>query len=176
VGKIRTIKPEFFTNELLFDAEKKTGLPVRLFFAGLLTQTDEAGRFEWRPRTLKAAILPFDDVDAEPMLMALRDIGTVEHYTIHGREYGWICSLSRHQLWNHRERASDIPPAPSDPFPTRESRETAHKENRFPKGKERDSARVDTDSRVNEYEGTREPRVQQGRERKGRERNGTGRE
>ncbi len=58
MARIRTIKPEFFLHDELFELEKETGLPVRLAFIGLWTQCDREGRFKWRPLRLKAAILP----------------------------------------------------------------------------------------------------------------------
>jgi hypothetical protein len=45
MGRIRTIKPEFFSHEALFDGERETGLPLRLAFIGLLCQCDREGRF-----------------------------------------------------------------------------------------------------------------------------------
>lgn len=35
MARIRTIKPEFFLHDELFELEKETGLPVRLTFIGL---------------------------------------------------------------------------------------------------------------------------------------------
>ena len=71
-GRIRTVKPELFLHEGLFDAEAATGLPLRLCFIGLFTQADREGRFRWQPRRLKAQILPYaEDVDFDRVLVAL---------------------------------------------------------------------------------------------------------
>lgn len=110
MARIRTIKPEFFTHEVLFDAEKDTGLPLRVAFAGLWTQADRQGRFEWRPRPLKAAILPYDDLDFSRVLDALATRGFIQKYSIEGGVYGCIPSWKDHQSINNRERDSDIPP------------------------------------------------------------------
>ena len=48
--RIRTVKPEFFTHEGLFDAEKATKLPLRVAFVGLWCAADREGRFRWEPR------------------------------------------------------------------------------------------------------------------------------
>ena len=57
MARIRTIKPEFFRHEALFEAEHRAGLPLRLAFAGLWTAADREGRFKWRPRQLKLDVL-----------------------------------------------------------------------------------------------------------------------
>ncbi len=127
MGRIRTIKPEFFTHEALFDAEAETGLPLRLAFAGLWTQSDRDGRFLWRPRTLKSAIMPFDEVDFGRVLDALLTRGFLVQYVSEGREIGVIPSFGRHQVINHRESASTLPAPPEntqeiDAWGTREPR------------------------------------------------------
>jgi hypothetical protein len=43
--RIRTVKPEFFKHEKLFDLEKETGLPIRLAWVGLFAISDREGRF-----------------------------------------------------------------------------------------------------------------------------------
>jgi hypothetical protein len=115
VGRIRTVKPELFLDEDLFDLETKSRLPIRLSYTGLTTQADREGRFPWKPRTLKAAILPHDELDFEEVLNVIKDSGRVEKYTVDGLEFGWIRSFRRHQVINNRERASTLPKAPSDP-------------------------------------------------------------
>lgn len=107
--RIRTIKPEFFLHEELFDLEQETGLPVRLAFIGLWCQADREGRFQWRPRTLKAGILPFDDTDFGRVLDALATRGFVVSYTCAGERYGYIPSFTKHQAVNNRESESDLP-------------------------------------------------------------------
>lgn len=114
MARIRTIKPEFFVHEELYDLEVETGLPVRLAFAGLWTQADREGRFKWRPRTLKASILPFDDVDFSRVLDALATRGFLVRYACGTREYGQISSWLKHQAVNGKERPSEIPPPPQD--------------------------------------------------------------
>lgn len=109
MARIRTIKPEFFKHERLFDLEEETGLPIRLAFIGLWTQADREGRFEWRPRQLKADILPYDDIDFSRVLDALATRGFVVRYASNDREYGFIPSWRKHQVINNKERASGHP-------------------------------------------------------------------
>lgn len=127
MARIRTIKPEFFRHEGLYDLEQDTLLPIRLAFAGLWTECDKEGRFQWRPRMLKAAIMPYDDVDFSRVLDALATRGFVVRYACpeapddRSRDFGCIPSWRLHQIPNNREKASQIPP-PSDACPTREPR------------------------------------------------------
>ena len=109
MARIRTIKPEFFKHEDMFDAEKETGLPLRLAFAGLWTVCDREGRFEWRPRAIKTDVLPYDDVDFSRVLDALATRGFVVRYRVDGKDYGFVPGFSRHQVINGRESESKIP-------------------------------------------------------------------
>jgi len=81
-ARIRTIKPDFFLDEELYDLEASSGVPIRVAFAGLWTQADREGRFEWRPRSLKSVILPFDNVDFEKVLVALDREGFIRSYEL----------------------------------------------------------------------------------------------
>lgn len=109
MSRIRTIKPDFFKHEGLFDAERETGLPLRLAFAGLWTQCDREGRFVWRPRQLKTDVLPYDDIDFSRVLDALMTRGFILKYASKGEVFGYIPSWSKHQVINNREKASDLP-------------------------------------------------------------------
>lgn len=110
--RIRTIKPEFFQDGDLFDAEVETGLPMRVAFAGLWTQCDRRGRFRWKPRELKVAILPYDSVDFSRVLDAFATRGFVLRYEVDGQAYGAVRTFERHQVVNNREAESEIPPPP----------------------------------------------------------------
>ncbi len=107
--RIRTVKPEFFQHEELFDAERETGLPLRIAYAGLWCYADREGRFKWRPRTLCLGILPYDGHDFSRVLDALAARGWVVHYASDGAEYGWLPTFLTHQVVNNRERDSVIP-------------------------------------------------------------------
>ena len=107
--RIRTIKPEFFTHEELFDAEQEEGLPLRVAFAGLWCASDREGRFKWEPRRLKTLILPYDEVDFSRVLHALTTRGFVVRYASGTRSFGYIPSFLRHQVINNRESKSELP-------------------------------------------------------------------
>lgn len=105
VGRIRTIKPEFFKHSDLFDLEQETKLPIRISYAGLWTCCDREGRFKWRPRELKIDILPYDDCEFSRVLDALATRGFIVKYG----EYGFIPAWKSHQFINNKEPQSQIP-------------------------------------------------------------------
>jgi hypothetical protein len=129
-GRIRTVKPELFKDEDLWDLGQETGFPVLQAFEGLWCYADKEGRFEWRPRQLKTDILPYWDGDFSRVLDALATRGFVVKYAVGGREYGLVRTFKKHQVINNRESESEIPPPPDGlatppiipPTPTRAPR------------------------------------------------------
>lgn len=109
MARIRTVKPELFKHEDLFDLEQQSHLPVRLAFIGLFTCCDREGRFKWRPRTLKADIFPHDELDFSRVLDALATRGFVVRYRVDGEEFGAIPTFGKHQIINNRESESYLP-------------------------------------------------------------------
>ena len=107
--RIRTIKPEFFLHEGLFEAEKETKLPLRIAFAGMWCAADREGRFKWEPRKLGIQILPYDGVDFSRVLDALATRGFIVRYACLTGDCGVIPSFLRHQVINNRERESELP-------------------------------------------------------------------
>lgn len=144
--RIRTIKPEFFTHEGLFELERETGLPIRVGFAGLWCAADKAGRFKWEPRRIGVSVLPYDGTDFSRVLDALFTRGYVVRYRVDGVEYGAIPSFAKHQFINNKEKESTLP------APTSENEERT-------KVKEGESKVMDI-SRVKDATVTREARVE----------------
>ena len=148
--RIRTIKPEFFHHEGLFEAEVQTNLPLRVAFAGLWCIADREGRFKWEPRRIGVQVLPYDGVDFSRVLDALTTRGFVLRYRVGDACFGWIPSFLKHQVINNRESESVLPdpdgnieetPAnteESDASATREPREdhACSKEGKGREGKE----------------------------------------
>lgn len=122
MGRIRTVKPEFFLNEELYDLEQETGLPIRLAYAGLWCQCDREGRFKWQPRKLKVTVLPYDDIDFSRVLHALTTRGFVEKYESNSAFFGCIPGFLQHQVINNKERASVLPEPNKNNSLTREPR------------------------------------------------------
>ncbi len=157
MSRIRTVKPELFKHEDLFNAEINSKLPLRLAFIGLLTCCDREGRFKWRPQRLKLDMLPYDNnVDIVQVLDALAKHGFIKKYEHQGEWYGYIPSWSKHQQINNREIESDIvAPAESIPLTTKISELTIETTN----GSGVADACLTEESRVIDAYSTREARV-----------------
>lgn len=113
MSRIRTIKPGFFKNAELYDAEAGTGLPLRVAYAGLWTVADREGRFKWKPREIKTDVLPYDNCDMAEVLNALASRNFIFKYKCAGEDYGYIPKFKEHQHVNPRESLSTIP-SPDD--------------------------------------------------------------
>ena len=122
MARIRTIKPEFFRHEGLYEAEQKEKLPLRLAFIGLWTAADKEGRFKWQPRALKLDCLPYEDCDFSRVLDALATRGFIQKYEHEGQFYGVIPSWKAHQVINNRETESTLPDPHESTILTREAR------------------------------------------------------
>ena len=110
MSRIRTVKPELFKHEDLFEAEISSKLPLRLAFIALFTCCDREGRFKWQPRRLKLDLLPYDEnIDIKEVLEKLAQHGFVQKYEYQGKWYGCIPSWTKHQQINNREIKSDLP-------------------------------------------------------------------
>jgi uncharacterized protein YneR len=158
MARIRTIKPQLFRHETLFNLEKETGLPIRLAWIGLFTVVDREGRFRWRPKEIKLDILPWDDeVDFDKILTALASVQLIQRYQVNGEFYGWIPTWHSHQHVNSKEAQSVIPgpdlassgecpvKAPAIPVNARGEREE-EKEGKRKGNKERERISTDADA------------------------------
>lgn len=105
MARIRSLKPGFFTNEHLAELP----FEARLCFAGLWTLADREGRLEDRPRRIKAALFPYDDVDVNDMLQGLSERGFIVRYTADGVAYLAIPTFLEHQRPKTDETLSVIP-------------------------------------------------------------------
>lgn len=110
--RIRAIKPEVALDEDLWDLAQETGLPVYQAFTMLWCCADREGRFEWRPRALKAHCLPYWDGDFSRVLDALATRGFIVRYVSQGREFGLVRTFKEHQHINGKEPPSGLPPPP----------------------------------------------------------------
>jgi hypothetical protein len=122
MARIRTVKPELFRHEALYEAEVKTNLPLRLAYIGLFTACDREGRFKWKPRALKLDVLPYDQVDFSRVLDALVTHGFIVKYQFEDDEFGCIPTWSQHQVINNRESTSLLPSPEESTTCTHESR------------------------------------------------------
>ncbi len=109
MARIRNIKPDFFLDEDLANL----GLGARLFFIGLWTHADKAGRLEDRPHKLKAVIFPWEHLDVEGLLNEL-DGKFICRYEVEGRRYVQVVNFFKHQRPHHTEAESVLPAVPKN--------------------------------------------------------------
>lgn len=110
MSRIRSIKPEFFTDEHVAD------LPAldRLVFIGLWTIADKAGRLEDRPKRIKALLLPYENADIVKILDRLTDAKFLIRYRDGDRALIQIRTWTKHQRVHHTEAESELPPPNGD--------------------------------------------------------------
>jgi hypothetical protein len=105
MARLRTLKPGFFTNDLLAEIP-----PLgRLLFQGLWCIADREGRLEDRPRKIKAEVLPYDDADVDGLLGRLDAAGFIRRYAAAGVGYIQVVNFAKHQTPHIKEAASTIP-------------------------------------------------------------------
>jgi hypothetical protein len=103
--RARNIKPGFFKNDVLAEC----GPLARILFAGLWCMADREGRLEYRPKKIKAEILPYDNCNIEKLVDELSARGFVGLYSVNGENYLNIINFAKHQFCHVREQASSLP-------------------------------------------------------------------
>ncbi|MGO9138358.1 MAG: hypothetical protein ACLP9S_18590 [Syntrophales bacterium] len=101
----RNIKPGFFKNEELASCEPL----ARILFAGLWCMADRKGRLEFRPKRIKAELLPYDDCDVISLIGQLQEKGLVTIYCVNGIYYLLVNKFEKHQHPHIKEADSTIP-------------------------------------------------------------------
>ena len=107
MARSRNIKPGLFHNDELAELE-----PIeRLFFIGLWTICDFRGCVEYRPKKIKALILPYDNADIDAIVINLDKARFIRKYSIQGKEYLKVVNFIKHQNphKNERDAGSKIP-------------------------------------------------------------------
>lgn len=108
--RARNIKPGFFENEDLVELP----FACRLFFIGLWCLADRDGRLEDRPKKIKLALAPLDDVNTNEILEQLRERKLIVRYSVNGEKCISIPNFLKHQRPHHNEKRSVIPPPPEN--------------------------------------------------------------
>lgn len=93
MARIRTIKPEFWTDEKVVECSPN----ARLLFIGILNFADDNGNVERSGRQHKMRIFPADDIDVEPLVGELIDSGLIREYEAEGGKYLHIKGFAKHQ-------------------------------------------------------------------------------
>ncbi len=112
MARIRTIKPEFWTDEKITECS----LPARLLFIGMLNFADDNGNLGRSSKRIKMQVFPADAFDCEPLIQELIDQELLSEYSVstHGvnQHFLHIIGFNKHQLIN-RPSKSSIPLHPS---------------------------------------------------------------
>lgn len=107
MARIRTVKPDFWTDEKLTECS----LSARLFFIGLLNFSDDNGNLARSSKKLKMQIFPADTIDCEPLVQELLAQKVLIEYEAKGEKYLNIKGFKKHQIIN-RPSKSNIPEPP----------------------------------------------------------------
>jgi hypothetical protein len=105
MARARNIKPGFFSNDELVELSFAT----RLLFIGLWTLADRSGRMEDRPKKIKMALFPADDLDIDGALNELQASGFIHRYEVESVRYIQVIEFAKHQNPHRDEKASSIP-------------------------------------------------------------------
>jgi hypothetical protein len=115
MARIRTVKPEFFEDEIL----AKLPPHDRLLFIGIWLLADKNGILEDRPTWIKAKVFPYengDTVDVSRMLPRLVSGRYLIRYTAEGRNLIAVRNFTKHQRITGKEGLSEgrYPLPPND--------------------------------------------------------------
>ena len=105
MARARNIKPGFFLNEELVELPFAT----RLLFIGLWTLADREGRMEDKPKRIKMALFPADNLDIDAALNELHQSSFVLRYEHDGERYIQVLAFDKHQNPHRDEKPSTIP-------------------------------------------------------------------
>jgi hypothetical protein len=96
MARIRTIKPDFWTDEKLTDCS----MSARLLFIGTWNFADDYGNLDRSAKQIKARVFPLDPIDCEPLLQELITQGVLTEYSFEGKTYLHIMGFVKHQVIN----------------------------------------------------------------------------
>lgn len=105
MARIRTIKPEFFTSDVV----GKLSYPSRLLFIGLWTLADREGRLEDRPVRIKVMLLPYNNDNVDELLNEIQVSGLIKRYEVEQKRFIQIVNFIEHQRPHPKEPQSLIP-------------------------------------------------------------------
>jgi hypothetical protein len=103
--RARNIKPGYFKNEELADCDPL----ARILFSGLWCLADKEGRLEYRPRKIKAEVLPYDNCNIDKLIKQLSDKEFIQVYSVNDNKYIQILKFLKHQNPHVKELESVIP-------------------------------------------------------------------
>jgi len=111
MARIRSIKPEFWTDEKVVAVSPL----ARLVFIGLWNFVDDHGRIPYSPLRLKMQILPADSADFPQLLAEISEIGLVTIYAVDDKQYLQVNGFDKHQKIDKRAKSKyPDPPIPAN--------------------------------------------------------------
>lgn len=129
MARIRSIHPSLYTDEDFMGLS----LVARVVLPGLWTEADDHGVFAWKPLTLKARLMPADNVDMVGVLAELERASFLRRYSVDGKEFGIVRNFRKYQ----RPKK----PTYTHPFPPEYGTYIALKEESSPLGENRPPSR-----------------------------------
>ncbi|HHW7541914.1 DnaT-like ssDNA-binding domain-containing protein [Escherichia coli] len=114
MARIRTIKPEFWTDEDMAELSE----PACLLAIGLLNYADDEGYFNANPKLIKAAVFPIREpsVPIPVLIQELSNCGYLSMFsTSDGKQFGAITNFLKHQVVN-KPKESKIKCLPLIPY------------------------------------------------------------
>jgi len=115
MARIRTIKPEFWEDEIIGTLSRE----ARLLFLACLNLADDEGLLRWNPEFLKAqAFIYDDDIGRDYVQRLMAELEKAELVCTYNagkvrQHLGWIVTFRRHQVVNRPQR-SKLPSPPLD--------------------------------------------------------------
>ena len=107
MARIRTIKPEIWTDEKLTECS----LSARLLFIGMLNFADDNGNQAYSAKRIKMQVFPADSIDTQPLLNELLTQGVIIEYSVSDEKFLHIKGFRTHQVIN-RPSSTRIPQPP----------------------------------------------------------------
>lgn len=104
MARIRTIKPEYWTDERVGECS----IPARLLFIAAWNFADDHGGLDRSPKQLKAQAFPYDAIDCEPLVQELLSQRLLIEYEVSGKKYLHIRGFRKHQK-NEKPAAPRFP-------------------------------------------------------------------
>ena len=105
MARIRTVKPEFWTDDALTECSRD----ARLLFIGTWNFADDKGGLDRSAKQLKGQVFPHDELDVEALIQELQRSGSLIEYEVNGQKYLHIKNFEKHQVIN-RPSPSRVPP------------------------------------------------------------------
>jgi hypothetical protein len=93
MARIRTVKPEFWTDERVGECS----VSARLLFIACWNFSDDYGGLDRSAKQLKAQAFPYDAIDCEPLVQELLNVGLLIEYAVEGKMYLHISGFRKHQ-------------------------------------------------------------------------------